>query len=474
MMKNKVLKYIKQNKMIEAGESVVVGVSGGADSMCLLHILNSIKDEYEIDIIAVHIHHGIRKETADRDAVFVKEYCESIGIPCHICRYDVPFIAKECGMSEEEAGRKVRYDSFYNVLDTVKNNGKSGKIAVAHNADDLAETVLLNLFRGSGLTGLTGIRPVRGDVIRPILCLSRAEVEEYDRHYEVRYITDETNFETEYTRNKIRLDIMPRIVSGINDKAVSHVNNTAAGLTLIDDYMDKESDKVIEAITHCDGNDLYINIEKFNKLHVAMQWQVSKKCLCMVAKKSKDISRIHIEGLMTLFGMQTGKKVNLPYGMTAIREYGEVHLRQDISNKESVCKSVEKDNSVNICGFGEYTYIADNFTAKLSVESDTFSKQVFEENNFTKWIDCDIMKANLQLRTRKPGDYIVIDEAGSKKKLKDFFIDKKIPQERRDKVLLVASGNEIVWIVGYRLSGAYKVSKDTKNILKLSIRLEEL
>lgn len=478
MMKNKVLNYIKQNKMIEAGESVVAGVSGGADSMCLLHILADIRKELNLNLAVVHVHHGIRKETADRDADFVERYCKEEDIPFYIYRYDVPELAAKWGMSDEEAGRKVRYEAFEQTLGILKKSGHSGKldgkIAVAHNADDLAETVLLNLFRGTGLKGLAGIQPVRGNIIRPILCLTRKEVEEYDRCNNIEFVTDETNFEDEYTRNRIRLEIIPKIVSGINEKAVEHINNTAYGLSLLDDYIEEESDKIIAGIAEIRQNGLYIAADGFTALHEAMKWQVAKKCLYSAAKKAKDISRVHIDSLMGLFDMQVGKKINLPYGITAVREYEGVLVKKDSTVKSEDIRHQKKDNIVNINGPGMYVYKNDRYIARLTVEKDIFSEKAFEENNFTKWIDCDIMKANLQLRTRMQGDYIVTDDSGSKKKLKDFFIDKKIPREERDNILLVTSGNEVVWIVGYRLSGARKVSKGTENILKLAIKLEEL
>lgn len=477
MMKNKVLNYIKQNKMIEAGESVVAGVSGGADSMCLLHILAGIRAELNLNLSVVHIHHGIRKETADRDADFVERYCKEENIPVYIYRYNVPELAAKWGMSAEEAGRKVRYDAFRQTLECIKQSedGKThgGKIAVAHNADDLAETVLLNLFRGSGLTGLTGIQPVKGNIIRPVLCLTRKEIEEYDRRNNILFVTDETNFQDEYTRNRMRLDIIPKIVSGINEKAVEHINNTAYGLALLDDYIDKESDRITAVIAEKRQNGLYISADGFMALHEAMKWQVAKKCLYSAAGKAKDISRVHMDSLMSLFYMQVGKKVNLPYNVTAVREYEGVLLKKDSTVMDKNIVNERKDNTVNIHGPGVYTYKSDRCIAKLTIEKDIFSEKVFEENNCTKWIDCDIMKANLQLRTRMPGDYIVTDSLGSKKKLKDFFIDKKIPRDERDSILLVTSGSEVVWIVGYRLSGARKVSKSTKNILKLEIKLEE-
>ena len=216
MIREKVLKFINENRMMEKGDNIVIGVSGGADSMCLLDIMLYIATEYDLNIYVVHINHGIRGESAYRDARFVKDYCYSRGVNCTIGEYDVPILASQWGMSHEEAGRRVRYEAFDEMLQRL---GGKGKIAVAHNADDSAETILLNLIRGSGLKGMTGIQPVRDNIIRPILCLSRSEIEAYNQAEGINYVTDETNLEDEYTRNKIRMNILPKMCQ-INPNAI--------------------------------------------------------------------------------------------------------------------------------------------------------------------------------------------------------------------------------------------------------------
>ena len=469
MMRNKVLKYIKENRMIEAGESVVAGVSGGADSMCLLHILASLKEELSFSLAVVHVHHGIRGETADRDALFVEKYCRQREIPFFLYNYDVPALAKTWGMSCEEAGRKDRYESFQEVLKKTAPDG-TGKIAVAHNADDGAETVLLNLFRGCGIKGLCGIQPVREQIIRPILCLSRKEIEQYDLDNNIEYVTDETNLLEEYTRNKIRLGIMPRITEGINDRALEHINMTAESLMEINDYMEYQCSRVFDELVRETENCLYIDAEGFSKLHIAMKRQLVKTCIYKVAGRAKDITRDHMESVLALFHMQVGKSVNLPYKMVAVREYGQVSLKVSQERLERLERHQEKATDINNTG----TYVArcGGHTVELVVERDVFDPAIFNENQYTKWIDCDIIKSNLQLRTRRQGDYIVVDSKGSRKKLKDYFIDQKIPKEQRDSVPLIADGSEILWIIGHRLSWSYKVDENSKNILRLHIDMK--
>lgn len=465
-MKNRVLNYIKENNMLETGESVVIGVSGGADSMCLLSLMEEIAKFMSLKLAVVHIHHGIRKDTADRDAAFVEKYCTEHNIYCLVKRVDVPTLSKQLGMSEEETGRKVRYDAFKEVLNEISSNGQ-GKIAVAHNADDSAETVLLNLFRGSGIKGMAGILPVRGNVIRPILCLTRKEIEEYNDVNGMEYVQDETNFVAEYTRNKLRLHILPAIKESINSKASEHINATAQSLAQIDDYMEKQCEQIYSDIVEKrDNNDsLYVPKTGFDGLHEAMQIQLVKRCLYEVAGRAKDITAKHIQNVKNLFFMNVGRSVNLPYDMVAQKEYEGVTI--SVNSKELA--EHQAVNEVVIDDVGTYNIKLGEKNIELTVEKDDYNEAIFIENQYTKWIDCDIIDSNLLLRTRRDGDYIIVDEKGSRKKLKDFFIDKKIPREERNRICLLTRGSEVIWIVGYRISAAYKVNENSKNICKLQI-----
>lgn len=475
-MKNKVLNYIKENKMIEAGESVVIGVSGGADSMCLLNIMENIGRPLKLRLVAVHIHHGIREETADRDAAFVEDYCREHGIRCVVKHFDVPALANQWGMSEEEAGRRVRYETFNQVLEDMnKENGceAGGKIAVAHNADDSAETVLLNLFRGSSIKGMAGILPVRGRIIRPVLCLTRQEIEAYNGANHVAYVHDETNFAAEYTRNKLRLHILPAIKEAINPRAAEHINMAGQSLAEIDDYMEQECERIfgdIAAVRNEAGHKgIYIKTKDFLKLHAAMQAQLVKRCLYTVAGRAKDITGRHMRSVKELFIMEVGKSVNLPYSMVAVKEYEGVIIKKQ-ADEPAVSGDIIK-REVVMAHEGTYQLAVGDSIVEISIEKDTSRECIFEENMYTKWIAYDIMDSNLLLRTRREGDYIIVDDKGSKKKLKDFFIDKKIPRDDRDRICLVTRGSEVIWIVGYRLSAAYRVERAAKSILKLHVEL---
>ncbi len=262
-MKKKVLDFIRKNKLVKKGDSVVLGVSGGADSICMLKLLSDLQKRLGISLYVLHINHMIRGEEADQDAEFVKKSCTKFKVPHRVINADVPAIAKEHGLSEEEAGRYVRYSEFSKYAYEVG----ASKIAVAHNSNDNAETVLMNLARGTGIKGLGGIapkRPLHEDpdeepkkkkgkskepddimVIRPILCLSRKEIEEFLNENDIKYRNDSTNDSTDYTRNKIRLEIMP-LLENINDNAMQNITNASNELASTSEYIEKDVDEAYE------------------------------------------------------------------------------------------------------------------------------------------------------------------------------------------------------------------------------------
>ena len=464
-MIEKVIRYIEENNLIKAGEAVVAGVSGGADSMCLLHILGQIKYRYNLKIIVVHVHHGIRKETADRDADFVKTYCESHDTEFRLYKYNIPAISKELGMTEEEAGRYARYKAFYTELEKCQN----GKIAVAHQREDVAETVLMNIFRGTGINGVTGIKPMREKIIRPLLCLTRKDVETYLKQNNLSYVNDETNFDDTYTRNKIRLKLIPYIKNEINSGAVEHICNMAEQLSEIKDFTDSAGEEKYNECVRQKEDGLRIDVKKYMSYHRVIKTYIIRRAVEKMAGKIKDIGKCHVDAVDELFTKQVGKKVNLPYSLTAERSYESVVLFKN--KKENKALANESQNfEVYIKDVGKFDFSASGKNYSVEVCKDVKNDNIFTEQNYTKWIDYDILKGNLCLRYRKPGDYISVRSDGSGKKLKDYFIDLKVPKEERDRVLLLADGNQIIWVYGYRLSEAYKIKENTKNILKITIR----
>lgn len=473
-MINKVSKYINSNKLIEKGDRIIIGVSGGADSVCLLHILFSLYKDTDVKLIAVHVHHGIRGKEADEDEAFVRDLCNNLGVEFVAYHYDMKLTAKEEGLSEEEAGRKIRYQSF---LEASKKN-KCNKVAIAHNKNDSAETFLFNLFRGSGIKGLTGINPMvtmktdTGDItiIRPLLFVRREDIEEYLKEEGLSYQSDLTNFSDLYTRNKIRNRILAYIKDNINPGVVEHITSAADILGETYDFVDRYSCDRFMAIVSESDNSYEYDVNELMKEDIVIQKEVIRKILEKLAGKLKDIEKKHVEDILALGKKQVGRRIHLPYNMLALKKYDKVmiYIVQD-NSKESI-KNHNKMEPVEIKIPGK-TYLSKD---DIYIDTKTFNydkNETFPQNSCVKWFDCDRIENTLILRTRRTGDYIQINSQGGRKKLKDYFIDLKIPKEERDNILLVADENHILWIIGYgnRISENYKISDSTNHILSMKL-----
>ncbi len=461
-IRKKASEYIKANKMIEHGDIIVVGVSGGADSMCLLNILMDIKEEYCIKLVAVHVHHGIRGKEAECDMEYVESFCVEHNIDYRGIRYDIPQIAKKEHWSPEEAGRIKRYEAFNIVL---KEEGGKGKIAVAHNMNDNSETFLLNLFRGTGLLGLAGIQPVRDNIIRPILCLEREEILTYLREKNVEYRTDSTNEETDYTRNKIRLRLMPYVRKNINEKAMENINRAAVMLSDVSSYMELQCDKAAEKYIECQKGTYIIKDELWQEEQVIVR-MVVRRAVLKAAEKLKDITWAHIDGIAGLGNNTVAKSVNIPYGIRAVRTYDGVRLEK---NKPCNNGSRECVPGINF-DLDDILDDTDNHNMKFIFTTEKNKSIDLKEKLYTKWMDYDILKGNLSIRSRKPGDYMVIGSDGQRKKLKDILIDTKVPREDRDKLVLLAKDSEILWIAGGRMSERCKITDKTEKIVRVDYR----
>lgn len=463
-MVRKVEQYIKKHHIIEDGDRIVLGVSGGADSVSLFFVMLALKEKYNIEITVVHVNHGIRGEEAKQDEDYVKEVCRKHETVCECVHLDIKSMAKEKKMSEEEMGRKARYDAFYHAMKKYDCN----KIAVAHNKNDITETVLLNLFRGSGLKGLVGMEPVRGSLIRPLLCVERKEIEQYLKEQKILYHDDATNFETDYTRNKIRLRILPYVEEAINEKASEHVVNAASLVGEASDFIEQEMNKLYECAVKKQIFEYQIMRKEFTQAHSILKKELVRKILFELAGKQKDIEFSHVEMILELEKKGAGKRVDLPYGIEAVHQYDRVVIRKKKKEKGRFEKEVEIPGILEV----KKTGIRMKFELfDVTEENKTVLENLYsnKKNDYTKWFDYDKIKNAVLVRNRKTGDFFECNARGNRKKIKDYFINEKLPAEKRDSILLLADGNHIMWIIGYRISEYYKVGPDTKKILKVSV-----
>lgn len=443
----KIREYIKKNNLLQQGDNLIVGLSGGADSVCLLFVLCGLSEEYGLNIHAVHVNHMIR-ETAVRDEDFSRDFAGKMNVGFSFEKTDCIALSKESGLSLEETGRNERYRIFSEVGDKVFGEGNY-KIAVAHHGDDLAETLLFNLVRGTGIKGLSSIRPKNGNIVRPLLCMNKEEIEDLLIRNDLTHVEDETNSLDEYSRNKIRHGILPAM-SEINAGASAHMVQTAAGLAEIDDYLEKEADKAWELTVLKSETEIVLK-EEILSIHPAIGKRLIHKALTECAGRARDISAVQTEAVLDLFDKQVGKKRNLIYGMTAAREYDGVHI---YNNKEAKDAANDPENMI-----------------LFSVSDIDFSQEIPDEM-YTKWMDYDKIINCPVVRYRQKGDYLYVAD-NARKSLSDYMINEKIPAKMRDSIPLVADGNHILWVVGYRISSAVKVSDDTKKVLTVCYKKQE-
>lgn len=439
--------YIEKYRMIEAGSQAVAGVSGGADSVCLLFLLMEYQKRVPFSLRAVHVNHHLRGEEAVRDQEFTRRLCESLGVPLDLYDYDVPRMAETEHLSCEEAGREARRRAFYRTACRWERPDQV-RIALAHHENDQAETVLHNLVRGAGLAGLAGIRPVHrtgsGMYIRPLLCISREETENYLIQRGIPWVTDSTNEEEVYTRNKIRREILPALMQ-INSGAVKNIAAAAGRVLEAEDYLSELTQKAVEKYTAKEGSVWILSRNLFEE-PMLLQKRVVKNVLEAAAGKKKDLSSAHMEAVLELAKGRTGASASLIYGLRAQQVYGDIHITRGEQEKKDLLE--------------------------LEFRVFPYENQQIPEKTYTKWFDYDKIKNGLAVRRRLPGDYLMISRDGGTKKLKDYFIDCKVPRRERDNVTLLADGSHVLWAVGYRISEYYKVTSQTKKVIKVQVKGE--
>ena len=441
--------YMKQQQINLNGEKVIIGLSGGMDSVCLFHILKDLG----VSLEAVHVNHQIRGEEAKRDEQFVKDLCARYNIPFHGYRYDVPKISREKHLSEEEAGRMVRKEAFAQVM---KEQG-AGYVALAHHGNDRAETFLFHLSRGTGVKGLGSMKPVQGTIIRPLLWAERKEIEQYVQEKGYEFVEDATNSQTEYTRNKIRHEIIPALEE-INPRCIPHICGAAEKLSAVSAYIDREAEKLCRLSAVMYGQEVQILKLAFEQGDEVLRIPVLQKCVEYLSGSLVNITEEHLEKLGALFAMQTGKEIHLPYGITAVRTYEGIRMffREEKGQTEPV----------EITGEGTYDF--GGVTFRVSVEAWDESK-IFPIKNYTKCFDYDKIIDKVFLRNRGSGDYLEINKNHGRKSLQDYLVNEKVPKDERDRVILLACGSHILWVVGKRISEYYKVTKETKKVLKVQV-----
>ncbi len=434
-MIDKVERTLKRFRMISFGDKVLVGVSGGIDSVVLIDVLFKLKDKLGIQLAVAHFNHELR-QTAQRDEEFVEKLAEKYGCPLFKGREDVRKLVKKRGMGIEEAARFARYAFFERVASQENFN----KVALAHTLSDNVETFFLRVIKGASVDGLKGIPPVRGIYIRPLIEVSRKEIERYAKENHLYFVQDESNEDERFLRNWIRLKLIP-LLEERNPSLEETVGRIQQALREVWEYLDGKVEKLSKDIVKTEGEAIYFNIERLNDIPKALVKRLLFKILYenFYAGTPELLSSSHMEAIMAMLGDSRGsKRIDLPKGVEAVREYSTLSLRRKEAEKKQ-----EGEVLITSCGvylFGNKLFV---------IRKGTFPNVV----GLGKWcalFDAAKVSFPLVLRHRRPGDRIFIPRVGHKK-LQDFFVDLKIPRSKRNSIpILATSEGDVLWVVGYR------------------------
>lgn len=442
----KIKEFIKEKKLINPGEVIGVGVSGGSDSMALLHYLAGVQEELDFEVVAIHINHGIREESRDEEE-FVMTKCRELGVRAYKFKINSPKIAKEKNESIETAAREGRYDIFKSLIQ----RGVVDKIALAHHESDQAETILMHIFRGSGIAGARGMEPIRdGIYIRPMLNVSKKEIMNYVLDNNIDYVQDNSNFDNGYNRNFLRNVILPQICErwpGAESGIVSFGRTVSEDDDFINNYV-QDSDVIYDD-----------EIAKIPLTYFTYPTSVLNRLLIKIFKRvgiQKDFEKKHIEMITDLAkNGENGSRVQLPFEVVAVREYNYLTLVNKLKNRPELrvpfgIEEIELENIGKI------------ITKKV---------KTYESKPNFLFIDIDKVPADAIWRYREDGD-VFTKFGGGTKKLKSYFIDKKIPQRIRDYIPVLASGNEILVIGGIEISDKVKIDENSK-IASINIKFNK-
>lgn len=449
------LETAAKNKMIKKGDRVLCAVSGGADSMCLLHLLLKYSEALGItELAASHVNHCIRGSEADGDEECVKAFCKERGIKLFTLRKDVPSLARKLSKGIEETARQVRYAYFERLC----NEYGFDKLAVAHNLTDNCETVIFNLTRGSGADGLRGILPVRDNIIRPLIDLNKDDIRSYCKDEGIAYRFDSTNADVNYSRNRIRNNILPELYK-LNPSFEKNIKNASESL-----FEDAEFIKS-EAFSYMNGNVINGRFDKesFLKLHISIKKRVLMQLYKeILSNNNRVLEKTHLDRALSFIEKgDSGKYIVLPDGVKLCCEFGNFHFEE--SKEEAMLESLVLSKGSN--SFGSHKLMLEYFLRNSPKAPDivyTLFKQAF--------FDCDKIIGEIHVRTRKTGDTVIGE--GITKSLKEYFINKKIPLSERDTYPIVCDEKGIIWVPEMCVADRVKITSETKNVLTIKIESE--
>jgi len=471
MLLEKARKTIVRHHLLDKGERVVVGVSGGIDSMVLLHLLKAFGREFELSLIVAHVNHGLRQDESEREAELVEKESTRFGLPFEYGRFDVREFSRHAGVSVQDAARRVRY----RFLRTVLRKHQAQKIALGHHADDQVETILLRLLRGSGLRGLRGMLPIRKEgVIRPLLESWRGEIESFAAENRIPYLIDSSNLKKDYLRNRIRLDLIPLLEREYQSNFRESVTRTAVALREEHDYVEGEAEKVYHQMVREEDGSLTFRFREFQSCPPPIQWRIVEKLLeRLYGEESPEALE---EEAWTSIPILYEKLrhaapsflLELPRGAQIAKQYDQVVVKR--------CKTRTVPPFEVELSLPGHTRIGET-GKEVQIDVESEGEKVYytlESGNVRPppnvvFLDYERLQFPLKMRNFRPGDRFAPLGATGEQKLKKFFIDHKVPRYERPEIPLLISGERIAWVVGHRIDERFKVTKKTKKVLKIEV-----
>ena len=461
---NKIKSIIKKYSMLRHGDRVLVGVSGGPDSMALLDILNELKNEFNLQLAVAHLNHGLRGKESNRDEDFVKRMTKIYGLKCYSKKLRRGFL-KMKGVSPEESARKARHKYFEFLL----KKKRFTRIALGHTADDQAETVLMRFLRGSGLRGISGIPPVRksGEIIRPLIGIWKTDVKTYLKQKKIDYVIDSTNISQDFLRNRIRNNLIPYLEKNFNPNIKNNLVRMAEIFSMEEKMLDRFTKMIEKDVLLVSGDSAFVNLEKFNLFDRGARIRLIQKAIETILGDLKQFGSAHFENILSLAsGSTPNTEIALPRSLICGREYNriKIYTKKDIKNN----KLSEKIN-VKLNINGKTILALSGMTIKSKVVLRNKIKSLIDPDNLA-YLDLDKLAEPLFFRNYIDGDrFIPLGSQGSKK-LKDFFIDEKVPKDIRRRIPILISGSSIAWVAGYRIDERFRVIRNTKRVLSLEIK----
>lgn len=455
---NKITATIKKFSMLSGGETVLAGLSGGPDSVCMLHILNGLRERYNLTLHAVYIDHGLRPGETVKEREFCKKLCDSLNLQFVAKSVEVKSFAQTQGLNMQEAARQLRYATYDETAYALR----ADRIALGHTADDQAETLLMRLLRGAGPTGLAGIPPVRKSIIRPLIDVERKEVEEFLDQQGIEYVIDSSNLRSDYLRNRIRLSLLP-VVREFNQDIISTLAKTAAIFRDEERYFEIIVTKTLmKLISRKTASRIELFLAPFEIMDTAIMRRVLRRAIDET-RSLRGISFNHIEDMVEMIKHgNPGDRLYLPGGIRAIKEYSMLVLTSEPPARlDTYPLTIPGETILKEAGI-----LLDASTEK-DVQEMSARQGLWSSFGI---FDLDRLVLPLTARPRKNGDFFYPAGFGKRKKLQDFFVDMKIPRDERDRVPLVVSGEDIIWVVGYRGDERFRATEKTANVLTFEVK----